>query len=310
MANYDKDYRNHDRQPQQRPIVHHHIVLKPHHKWILGGAGTVVIVLLITLSIFTYTSYVKEELNYRTLNQKLSDLQKETQNNINSLSSSLLDTNNKINSISSDVGNISQQFSKLKASASDDFSSIIETSIPAVVTIKTDVAQGTGFIISGNGYVVTNEHVIDGGSYIQAVDYNQNVVNAQLIGYDQNLDIALLKIQGNYSKLSLGDSSNVQVGQKVIAIGNPLGLQFSVSQGIISAINRQGPNGLDAYFQTDASLNPGNSGGPLIDTNGDVIGINNFKASGSENVGFALESNYIKQAVNSISHQALNQTLV
>lgn len=294
----------------QRPIVHHHIVLKPHHKWILGGAGTIVIILLISLSVFTYMSYVKEELNYKTLGQQLTDFKKTTQQNINDLSSNILQTKNQLSSVSSDVGNISQQFATLKASASDDFSSIIENSVPAVVTIRTDIAQGTGFIISKDGYIVTNEHVIDGGSYIQAIDYNQNVIDAQLIGSDTNLDIALLKIPGNYSKLNLGDSSNVQVGDNVIAIGNPLGLQFSVSQGIISAIDREGPNGLNAYFQTDAALNPGNSGGPLIDVEGEVIGINNFKAGNSENVGFALESNYIKEAVNNISETNLNQTIL
>lgn len=293
-----------------RPIVHHHIVLKPHHKWILGGTGTLILLLLVTLSIFTYMSYVKEELNYNTLNQKINDLRAENQQNVQDLTSSLLETQTNLNSVSSDLGNISQQFSKLKASAGSDFSGIIETAIPAVVTIRTDVAQGTGFIITNDGYVVTNAHVLEGASKVQAIDYQQNVINAQLIGYDTDIDIALLKIKGNYAKLDLGNSNNVQIGQKVIAIGNPLGLQFSVSQGIISGIDRQGPNGLDAYFQTDAALNPGNSGGPLIDVNGDVIGINNFKASGSESIGFSLESNYIKDTVNNISETALNQTLV
>lgn len=293
-----------------RPIVHHHIVLKPHHKWILGGVGSLIVILLITLSIFSYASYVRQEYNYNLLNKKISDLSTETQKNINDISSNLLKAQQGLNSLNVDVGNITTQFSQLKASVGSDFSGIIEQDVPAVVTIKTDVAQGTGFIITNDGYVVTNAHVLSGGSMVEAVDYNQNIIPASLVGYDSNLDIALLKINGNYSKLTLGDSNNVQVGESVIAIGNPLGLQFSVSQGIISAVDRQGQNGLDYYFQTDTALNPGNSGGPLIDKNGKVIGINNFKASGSENIGFALESNYIKQAVDNISMTNLNTNLI
>ena len=108
-----------------------------------------------------------------------------------------------------------------------------------------------------------------------------------------------------------GDSDDVQVGEKVIAIGNPLGLSFTVTGGIISAVDRIGPNGLDVYIQTDAALNPGNSGGPLINKEGKVIGINNFKAGGeSENIGFALESNYIIDAVNDIALKEIGRALI
>ena len=131
----------------------------------------------------------------------------------------------------------------------------------------------------------------------------------KLIGYDSNADIALLKINGSYDYLELRNSDDVRVGEKVIAIGNPLGLSFSVSEGIVSAINREGANGLPAYIQTDAALNPGNSGGPLIGTDGKAIGINNYKARG-ENIGFALESNYIKDTVNEIALRKLNMTVL
>jgi len=89
-----------------------------------------------------------------------------------------------------------------------------------------------------------------------------------------------------------------------------LGLQFSVSEGIVSAVHREGLNGKDAYIQTDAALNPGNSGGPLINKEGKVIGINNFKIGSGENLGFALESNYIEEIVNQIGQQILNKTIV
>ena len=124
-------------------------------------------------------------------------------------------------------------------------------------------------------------------------------------GYDENLDLALLKMSGNYNSIELANSNNVQIGEKVIAIGNPLGLQFSVSEGIVSAIHREGPNNLEAYIQTDAALNPGNSGGPLINSEGDVIGINNFKSASGESLGFALEANELKKSVNNISENVL-----
>jgi len=178
------------------------------------------------------------------------------------------------------------------------------------VTIRTNVGQGTGFIISDKGYLVTNAHVLSGANQVQTIDYQQNVLNAEFIGYDANFDMALLKISGNYQAIELANSNQVQIGEKVIAIGNPLGLQFSVSQGIVSGVHRPGPNGLEAYIQTDAALNPGNSGGPLINKEGEVIGINNFKIGTGESLGFALESNYIKEAVDNIATQNLNQTLI
>ena len=140
--------------------------------------------------------------------------------------------------------------------------------------------------------------------------YDDETYSVKLVGHDSNFDIALLKIEGNFKKLNLDDSDDIQIGEKVIAIGNPLGLQFSVSEGIISAIHREGISGINSYIQTDAALNPGNSGGPLINTKGKVIGINNFKVSGGESLGFALESNYIKEIINDIALKKLNQTLI
>ena len=284
------------------------MALKRHHKILIGGFSFLILAMIILLAFLTYSLYIQETQHYTSLNDKLSELQSTTQSQINSLSSSLLTLQNS-------TQNTQQQLSLLKASSNSDFSGIIQSSLPSVVTVRTSSAQGTGFIINSNGYVVTNAHVLADSngnlaSNIQVVTDNQNILSANFIGYDSNLDIAILKISGTYTPLILGNSNSVQIGDKVIAIGDPLGLQFSVSEGIISAVNRQGINGLNAYFQTDASLNPGNSGGPLINQQGQVIGINNFKVSGGENLGFALESNYIKQAVNNISMQNLNQTLI
>jgi serine protease Do len=203
-----------------------------------------------------------------------------------------------------------EELIQLKASASSDFSGIIEEAIKSVVTVRTNVGQGTGFIIDSSGYIVTNAHVLSEGTTVYVLDYNQNKINTEFIGYDAELDIALLKIPGTYEFLEFGSSDDVSVGEKVIAIGNPLGLQFSVSEGIVSGINRLGPNNLEAYIQTDAALNPGNSGGPLINKEGYVIGINNFKVSSGESLGFALESDYIIEAVNKISEEELNIILI
>jgi S1-C subfamily serine protease len=284
------------------------MALKRHHKILIGGFSFIVLVMIVLLGFMNYTLYVQETQHYSDLKDTLSELQANTQTQINSLSSNLLSLQNSTQSTQ-------QQISLLKANTADDFSEIIQSSLPSVVTVRTSAAQGTGFIVSPNGYIVTNAHVLADSngnlaSDIQVITNNQNTLNAQFIGYDGNLDIALLKIPGQYSALTLGNSNGVQVGDKVIAIGDPLGLQFSVSEGIVSAINRQGANGINAYIQTDASLNPGNSGGPLINSQGQIIGINNFKISGGENLGFALESNFVKQAINNISQQNLNQTLL
>lgn len=205
-------------------------------------------------------------------------------------------------------GDLSSQINNLKAGISSDFSGIIDDVIGSVVSVQTDVSQGSGFIITKDGYVITNAHVLSGAAYANAVTLNQRTKPMDLIGYSSSLDIALLKIEGNYDFLELDDSDTIKVGEKVIAIGNPYGLSFSVSEGIVSAIDRN-VNGLPYYIQTDAALNPGNSGGPLINTEGKAIGINNFKISG-DNLGFALESNYIKEAANEISLKELGKKIL
>lgn len=267
-----------------------------------------IILILLIAQVFTMsmliirTDQLSKQLNV-TQSTVFKNMQ-ETQQQISQLTDNLAKTQT----------SFTTQISQIKASTSADFSGIIESAVKSVVTIKTDAAQGTGFIINSEGYIVTNAHVLaDSNGYlaknIRALTYDQKTISATFIDYDETLDIALLKIPGSYSPLQLGNSNNLKVGEKVIAIGNPLGLSFSATEGIISALGRTGLNNLPDYIQTDAALNPGNSGGPLIDTNGQVIGINNFKASG-ESLGFSLESNYIMSAVNSIAQQNLNMTII
>ncbi len=279
--------------------------LKRHHKIIIGSVSSLVIIFMITSTIFMYMIFVRQSAGDNELNNKITALQADTQTKLNELTDSIMQNENQLKTLGSQIGSIDQDISKLKASTSSDFSGIIEKSIKSVVTIRTDVSQGSGFIIADGGYVVTNAHVMEGAKAANIITYDGKNHAVTQIGKNTIMDIALLKIEENgYSPLELANSNNVQVGEKVIAIGNPLGLQFSVSEGIVSAVHREGENGLNVYTQTDASLNPGNSGGPLIDINGEVIGINNFKISGSENIGFALESNSIKTTVNEISTES------
>ena len=294
----------------------HHIYLKRHHKWIIGSFTSLILILMVTLSIFTYMIFVRQELHYKVFDKQINELRLETKSDIGSLSDGLISIKEELKQTSSQLGIIYEEFNYLKASVGEDFSGIIETVISSVVTVKTDFGQGTGFIIHDEGFIVTNAHVLAdsfGGlaPNIRIITYQQQIINADFVGYNSTFDIALLKIEGSrYKPLNLEDSETVQIGEKVVAIGNPLGLQFSASQGIVSAVHREGLNGVNSYIQTDAALNPGNSGGPLINKKGLVIGINNFKVGSAESLGFALESNFIKESVNEISSKALNRILL
>jgi S1-C subfamily serine protease len=284
--------------------------LRRHHKIIIGGFSTIVLVYMIVTAILLNGAIVKQQINYNEVSKKISDVkvsQTESESKLSELTENLMNTQDSLNLLDE---SLKAELIKIKASTSEDFSGIIEETLESVVTIRTDINQGTGFIISRDGYIVTNAHLLAGGREMYILDYQQNKHPVELTGYNLTFDIALLKMPGEYNPLEIGNSEEVQVGEKVIAIGNPLGLQFSVSEGIISAINREGENKINSYIQTDAALNPGNSGGPLINKQGKVIGINNFKIGGGENLGFALESNYIKEVVNSIYQQQYKINLI
>ncbi len=290
-----------------------HIVLKKHHKWIAGGFGTIILIYMIVSIILMSGLAVKQTSDSSRLTNEINNLQADTQNKLNELTENVLLVEKDMQQTKKNLTNIEtirEEFNLLKASTGEDFSGIIENSVKAVVTIKTDIGQGTGFIITPDGYIVTNAHLLSGGKTIESTNYEKEKISTELIGYNAELDVALLKIEGEYNSLSLGNSDEMQVGERVIAIGNPLGLQFSVTEGIVSGIHRPGANELNIYIQTDAALNPGNSGGPLINKKGEVIGINNFKLGSGESLGFALESNYIRDAVNVISQEKLRREIL
>lgn len=181
-----------------------------------------------------------------------------------------------------------------------DFSGVIQDSLESVVSILTDSGQGSGAIITEDGDIVTNFHVIQRARVVKVLDYDKVLHNVKLIGFDRDYDIAVLRITSNetFDALDFGDSDDVKVGQTVVALGNPFGLDFTATQGIISA-RRTASDGKE-YLQIDVPINPGNSGGPIIDATGDIIGIANFKISGAEGVGFAIPSNTAREVVDGI----------
>ncbi len=211
-----------------------------------------------------------------------------------------------------------------------DFSGVINNALKSVVVVEGRVTYdkinydgiiGTGFVISQDGYVVTNYHVVK----ISLVDRMGNVVitdlrdirvrfkngstyNAVLVGVDRDNDIAVLKINGKFNALYFADSETVDVGDEVVAIGNPFGVEFTATQGIVSYVKRMfvddGSTGSKAiYIQTDAAANPGNSGSPLLNKDGKVVGVINSgegEVKQNSGVNFAVDSNTIRKAVDRI----------
>lgn len=168
---------------------------------------------------------------------------------------------------------------------------------------------GSGFIITPDGYVVTNEHVAGKSKYVRCVLWNKEEVEAVVVGVDLATDIAVLKLvteRRDLPTVRLGRSANLRAGQTVLALGSPHGLARSVSSGIVSVTNRnlEGMGSAVApynnWIQTDAAINPGNSGGPLVNLKGEVIGINTRKLSGADNVGFAIPIDIAKEVIDEI----------
>jgi len=159
---------------------------------------------------------------------------------------------------------------------------------------------GSGFIIDRDGYIVTNNHVVDGADTIKVILKDETEYPAKVIGRDPVTDIALIKIEakGNLPTVDLGSSDDLKVGEWVTAIGSPFGLQYTVTAGIVSAKGRAiGSGPYDDFIQTDASINPGNSGGPLINMKGEVVGINTMIIAGGQGIGFAIPIDLAKSIV-------------
>ena len=165
--------------------------------------------------------------------------------------------------------------------------------------------MGSGFIIDRSGYIVTNNHVIEGADTIVVTLSNKKEYKAELIGRDPKTDLALLKIDhsNDLKPLAMGDSNALSVGEWVVAIGSPFGLEQTVTAGIVSAKGRViGAGPYDDFIQTDASINPGNSGGPLINMKGEVIGINTAIVAGGQGIGFAIPVNLAQGIVEQLKN--------
>lgn len=205
-----------------------------------------------------------------------------------------------------------------KLSASEIYTANVNSTVGITTSINTNyfgykttaAASGSGFIITSNGYIVTNYHVIEDASEIKVTTYDNESYEAELVGYDESNDIAVLKIdETGLTPVVLGDSEQMNVGDSVVAIGNPLGeLTFSLTTGSVSALNRKITinNTAMNLIQTDCAINSGNSGGALFNSYGEVIGITNAKYSGGsssasiDNIGFAIPIDSVRGIITSI----------
>ncbi len=193
---------------------------------------------------------------------------------------------------------------------------VYQSAKDSVAYITTNSGTGSGFVVSSDGYIVTNAHVVENnGGTIKAKVGDGKALDAKLVGQDPSTDLALLKVDSTGLKpLTLADSSGVEVGDPAYAIGNPFGLDRTLTVGVVSALQREisSPNGfsIDDVIQTDAAINPGNSGGPLFNAAGQVIGVNSqIESAGSSSaggqagnvgIGFAIPSNTVKNVVDQL----------
>lgn len=193
-------------------------------------------------------------------------------------------------------------FSKMVIEAVDKIKNAV-VKIDVYKTVKGKFRQagsGSGFIFSSDGLIFTNSHVVHGAEKIMVSLLNENEIEATLIGEDPDTDLAILKIYADgYSVAKLGDASALQIGQFVIAIGNPFGYQHTVTAGVVSALGRslrtQSGHLVDNVIQSDAALNPGNSGGPMINTDGEVVGVNTAMINGAQGLSFSVDINTAKE---------------
>src|SRR6202162_3899477 len=181
--------------------------------------------------------------------------------------------------------------------------------MPRMPRDRVEHGLGSGVIISPDGYIVTNNHVVDGATDIRVTMTNREVLPAKVIGTDPLTDLAVIKVKGtNLPSVPWGDSAKLHPGQTVLAFGNPYGFQFTVTRGIISALNRPNPDASDRrkpgqFIQTDAAINPGNSGGALVDARGELIGINTFLISSNgsfSGMGFAIPTQIVEPTVETL----------
>ena len=170
---------------------------------------------------------------------------------------------------------------------------------PAQPQNQIEHGLGSGVIISPDGYIVTNNHVIDGAVDIHVTMSDRRIMPAKLVGADPLTDLAVIKVDGkDLPSLPFGDSTRLRPGQTVLAFGNPFGFRFTVTRGIVSALNRPNPDSdrrkPGQFIQTDAAINPGNSGGPLMNIDGELIGINFAVREDAQNIAFTIPAKNVR----------------
>lgn len=268
--------------------------MKKGHKFIRGLEITAIIILIlsfITLAYCVYISIMAEKEYEDNYSAEKTSLQTNITKNEGSIESNISDIIEKVN-------NAVVGISRVKNTGSTIF----------LPDGSESLGLGTGFIVTENGYIVTNQHVSgdkNGTCYVTLEDGRN--FNASVVWADSDLDLSIIKINTtNLSYLELGDSDSIKVAQSVYAIGNPIGFAFqrTVTSGIISGLNRtikleedDKTYYMEDLIQTDATINPGNSGGPLIDVNGKVLGVNSVKITSAEGIGFAVPVNILKPII-------------
>jgi S1-C subfamily serine protease len=187
----------------------------------------------------------------------------------------------------------------------NSYNYVYEAVKDSVVTIQTDKGRGSGVIVSSDGHIVTNEHVIRQAKIVNIITTDNKIYPAKIIGVDSITDIALLHSSYKGKSITFSDSTLVKIGDVVLAIGNPFGVGQTLTQGIISRTNSGHitENPLDEFLQSDAAINPGNSGGAMVNTDGNLVGINTMNLSlggGSDGIGLAVPSNLVRNITEQI----------
>jgi S1-C subfamily serine protease len=295
-----------------------------HNKIVLGGF--VVVVIMMFLGFFLLYDFINEN-NSRLVGQvsvksnqiesHIDSLQEQTQEEMLLLQNQMLTNFKKLETtinqetgkvkldLESQLKDVSTKFDEKSIELDDkissinvqssDFSGIIDDVIKGVVSVKTNKGSGSGVIYDQKGYILTNRHVIEDASSVFVVDYEGIRYPATIVAVANNVDLATLKIDKDlsFTALRFANDDEIRVGSKVIAVGNPLGLSFTVTEGIISSKKRMVEGQI--FIQTDVPINPGNSGGPIVNSRKRIVGINTFKFSNSEGLGFAIPSDVAKE---------------
>ncbi len=281
-------------------------------------AAVLIVSILFSFALLMELSELREQLDSglselkqenALLKEKSNAIELSLRNNIASLDSAIKKTERDFSGVVRDLNMLIvqiEQQSNIKlgelregleevSEATVDFSKIAEQSVNSVVTISTDKGQGSGAIITANGAVVTNYHVVSSSETIDVILSNGTTFRAQISSADTVNDLAILKINVERKEfLELGNSDAVKPGQRVIALGSPEGLRATVTEGIVSAVNRNITGLGTGLIQIDVPVNPGSSGGPLIDAKGKIVGITTAKVKDAEGLGFAIPSNKVK----------------